>query len=233
MDTDKKSGQLTHSRRKILKTTASIGLTGVIAGCAGTDSGSEATGTETATETGTETATETQEMLQRDGADAMPAAPISTHPRELTLEASDFGDGWEIVSSETGLDDESIYEAVDEGEQTTGQAVTLENTMQGAEIVYGPTIYTDPAAAAEVITVTEERVADRDWGDYSIDLGDSAVLYTYGQDASEGMAGSVVQEQNATVGMSYYGPDDTDISEWPDTVRPLMESAHALVANSY
>lgn len=243
MNSDRNSETVTANRRKILATVASIGLTAGVAGCQGTGEDTEATGTSTestaetetvtTTETGTGTATETRGTLQRDGADAMPASPISTHPQELLLEASDFGAGWEIVSSETALDDEVIYAAVDEGEQATGQAVQLENTAQGAEILYGPTIFTDADAATEVITTTEGYLNDSDFTGYDIDIGDGSVLYTVEGDDIERNAGAVAREQNATVGMTYYGPDDTDLAEWPDTVRPFMQSAHALLADSY
>lgn len=237
MDSDRTRKHVTVSRRKILATAASIGLTAGVAGCQGTDEDAEPTGTSPAstadTETETAATTETGGTLQRDGADAMPASPISTHPRELALEASDFGEEWEFVSSQTVLDDDIIYAAVDDGEQATSQEIRWENTTQGAESLYGPTIFTDADAAAEVITTTEQGVADSDATDYSIDIGDSSVLYTTTSDSDSDMLGVVVQERNATVGMSYYGPDDTDISEWPETVRPFMESAHRPLADAY
>lgn len=238
MDSDENIGKLDQSRRKILQTAASIGATGAIAGCQDTDTSSTQTGTERATEPGTarSTATETeaatamQGTLQRDGAEAMPASPISTHPRDLALEPSDFGDGWTPVSSQTVLDGDVIYAAVDDGEQVTSQEIRWENTEQGARALYGPTVFTDADAAAEVITTTEQGIRNSDATDYPIDIGDSAVLYTT---ANEDMAGVVVQEQNATVGMSYYGPDDTPVSEWPDTVRPFIQSAHTPLTESY
>jgi len=233
MNSDKKFEHVTTSRRKILTTAASIGLTATIAGCQDSNNTSESTGTEVPdTETQIESDTETQSTLQRDGADAMPASPISTHPRELTLEPTEIGEGWELVSSQTELDGDVIYSAVDEGEQVTGHGITAENTAQGSEAFYGATVFTDSDAAAEVITTTEEYLNDSDYDGYDIDIGDGSVLYTIEPDDGRRMAGAVAQEQNVIVGMSYYGPDDTDMSEWPETVRPFMQSAHALVVDS-
>lgn len=243
MNSDRNCESVTANRRKILATAASISLTAGVAGCQGADEDAEPTGTSSEsatetpvnTETDTEPTMETQGTLQRDGADAMPASPISTHPRELTLEASDFGEGWEVVSSQTVLDEELIYEAVDEGEQATAQEVRLENTGRGAEALYGPAIYTDADAAAEVVTSLEQFVAESNIEDYSLDIGDRAVFYPLEGGARDGenLVAAVVQEQNATVGMSYFGPDDTDVEEWSETVRPIMESAHTSLADSY
>ena len=243
MDSDRNAENVTPNRRQILGTVVSIGLTAGVAGCQDTGENAEPTGTSTGTTTETETipntetetgaATETQGTLQRDGANPMPASPISTHPQELLLEASDFGADWEILSSETILDDDLIYSVVDDGEQATGQTVHLENTVQGTEILYGTGIFTDADAAAEVITMFEGYLDDSGVTGYDIDIGDASVLYTIEADGVERNARGIAREQNATVEVTYFGPDNTDLAEWPDTVRPMLQSAHAVLADSY
>jgi len=167
--------------------------------------------------------TDSQGNLDREGADAMDADPISTHPDELVLTSSRLDGEWTTSDGPSVvLDSDNQYYDIPSDDNAIMTEVTVENSEEPISITTSATIFETSAAATSIfegiVRAFDPEHTDHEYAVYEeTEFGQEGIKYVIEAD-SEFSGYAEFRIENAIGGMSFF----TDSDE-PQSVADSMD----------